>query len=226
VDTADAYRPFYRYTGPDAVLYEYNFYRVYSGIPTADYERYRRMGYSPRDIGMAYNVSRRTGRQPDDVFRMLDRGMTWDQIAQENRLALSDIQTPEARVAGARMTMAPDTMTGSGSFLPPPANIDWSRAYELTPLEMKRLRAKGLRDRDIFVAANAAEVSGRDVDYFARRLTLGHTAEVLAQELAVATTRLTDPKPAWQTPEWERAVEAGHWSAPAIPMQSSVTPTR
>jgi DNA-binding CsgD family transcriptional regulator len=207
---ADVSRPFYRYTGPEAVVYEYNHYQVSTGIPATDYERYRKMGYSARDISMAYNVAQRTGRQPDEIFRSLDRGMTWDAIAREHNLTLTDIQTPQMRVAGARSTMA----AGQSPYAMANNEVNWSRAYELTPSEMKRLRAKGLRDSEIFLAANAARLSGRPVDDVVQMIFRGQTAPQIARQLNVSETALDDKRPEWQTPEWEQAVREGLWYTP------------
>jgi hypothetical protein len=224
VATADVQRPFYRYSGPEAVMYDVDFYRVYTGIPAADYERYRKMGYTPREIGMIYNVVRRTGRQPDEVVQMLDRGMTWEAIARENRLAMADIQTPEARVAGARSTMGSDSMmSGRMDYSKPNMNIDWSRRFALTPLEMKRLRAMGLKDREVFVVANAARLSGRPVDALAQRIFRGQTTEQIAMDLNVSVSALEEVQPMWKTPEWEQAVQEGRYFMPSMTAMQSGT---
>jgi len=213
---ADLNRPFYRYTGPEAIVYEYNFYQVNTGIPAADYERYRRMGYSPRDIAMAYNTAQRTGRQPDEVFAMLDRGMTWQGIAGQYNMAVADIQAPTYRVAGAREQsgMGGQGMGGRSMYATPNTNIDWSRRFELTPVEMKRLRAMGLRDREIWVVANTAAETGRSPDDIAQHIFRGRTAEQIAEEFNLSASRIREPKPEWQTPEWDQAVREGRWYAP------------
>src|SRR5206468_12418223 len=45
----------------------------------------------------------------------------------------------------------PTDMSAGSKYAMPMTNINWSRAYELTPLDMKRLRAYGLRDPEVFV---------------------------------------------------------------------------
>src|SRR5262245_43447566 len=49
----------------------------------------------------------------------------------------------------------------------------WSRAYRLTPLDEKRLRAMGLTKKEIYVCANVASETGRDPDDIAQRIFRG-----------------------------------------------------
>lgn len=218
VPVADYNRPYYHYTGPEPVMYEERVYVETVGIPTADFERYHRMGYSGRDIAMAYNTAARAGRSPDEVFAMLDRGMTWSDIAAHYNLAMSDIQAPRMRVAAERSTMgtASPAMAGTSPYAMPNTNINWSRAYVLTPVEMKRLRAMGLRDSEIYAIANGARMSGMPVDSLAQKIFRGETVDMIAQDLNVRPNLLTEVNPMWKTPEWEEAVKAG---SPWIPIE-------
>jgi len=220
IPTADATRPFYRYSGPEAVVYEERFYQESIGVPVADYQRYRRMGYSSRDIAMAYNTAAKAGRPPDEVFAMLDRGMTWSDIAAHYNLALSDIQAPRVRVLAERSTMGAP-MAGSSPYAMPVTKIDWSRRYVLTPVEMKRLRAMGLRDSEIFAIANGASLSGMPVDELAQKIFRGETVDMIAEDLHVPVSSLTDVKPEWKTPEWDQAVKDGLPYVPITPVSST-----
>jgi uncharacterized protein (DUF433 family) len=222
---ADVDRPFYRYTGPESITYEYRVYEQYTGIPVADYERYRKMGYSSRDIAMAYNLAQRTGHQPDEVFAMLDRGMTWNAIAGQYNVAMADLEAPHYRVAGARTTLVSESMAGAptpgpSNYAMPNTNIDWSRTYELTPAEMRRLRAKGLTDKEIYVVANTAILTGRPVDDIVQRIFRGETVDMIAQDLNVRPSVLEDPKPEWTSPAFEQAVREGATLAPTSPTTS------
>jgi hypothetical protein len=168
-------------------------------------------GYSYEDIATAANIAARSGRPLTDVIAMRDRRMEWPAIASSYGMSEADLYRPPAsRVAGARTEM----MAGQSNYALPNTDIDWSRTYELTPLEMKRLRAKGLRDREIFVAANAAAMTGRPVDEFVDRIFRGETTVHIAREHNLSVSSLEDVKPEWRTPEWERAVEQGAWTFP------------
>lgn len=217
VPVADYDRPFYHYTGPETVAYEERVYVETIGIPAADYDRYHRMGYSARDIAMAYDTAAKAGRSPDEVFAMLDRGMTWSDIAGHYNLAMSDIQAPRMRVAAERSTMgtmSPPT-PGASPYAMPVTKINWSHRYVLTPVEMKRLRAMGLRDKEIYAIANGASLSGMPVDELAQKIFRGETIDMIAEDLHVSPAQLEDVKPMWQTPEWEQAVKDG---APWVPI--------
>jgi hypothetical protein len=172
-------------------------------------------GHSYEDIATAANIAARSGRPLTDVMAMRDRRMEWPAIASSYGMTEADLYRPPAsRVAGART----EIMAGQSNYAIPNTDIDWSRTYELTPLEMKRLRAKGLSDKEIFVAANAAALSGRPVDAVVDAILRGETTHQIARELNVSATSLDDVKPEWQTPEWERAVEQGAWTFPRAGM--------
>lgn len=181
-----------------------------------DFERYRRMGYSSRDISMALNAARRSGRPPEDIFARLDRGQTWAQIASDLNLTERDLTEPEIRVA-AYQDRAGGSGMMSGSSTAGWEN-GWSRAYRLTPLEQKRLRAMGLTNKQIYVVANTARLTGRDPDDIAQMIFRGMTVRMIADEYNLNPTVLETPRPEWTTPEWEQAVERG--SAWPMPMSS------
>jgi hypothetical protein len=166
-------------------------------------------GYTYEEIATAANIASRSGRPLSDVVALRDQRMEWPAIASQYGVAQSDLATT-SRVMGAR-----STMSGPSNYAMPNTNIDWSRRYELTPLEMKRLRAKGLDDDEIYVVANAARYSGRDVDEFVQRVFRGSTTEMIAMELNLSPSLLEDARPEWKTPEWEQAVREGAWYVPA-----------
>jgi len=170
-------------------------------------------GYGYEDIATAANLAARSGRPLTDVIAMRDQRMEWVTIASQYNVAEADINRPYARVAAERTTMG-GSMAGQSNYAMPNTNIDWSRKYELTPLEMKRLRAKGLTDREIFLAANASTLSGRDVDSIVDRIFRGQPADQIAEELNLSVASITDVKPEWKSPEWEQAVKDGAWSTP------------
>ena len=177
-------------------------------------------GYGYEDIATAANLAARSGRPLTDVIALRDQKMEWTVIAAQYNVAEADINRPYARVAAERATMgaaapAGGSMAGSSNYAMPNTNVDWSRKYELTPLEMKRLRAKGLTDREVFVAANAATLSGRDVDSIVERIFRGQPADQIAAELNLNVSSILDVKPGWKTPEWEQAVKDGAWSTPS-----------
>jgi uncharacterized protein (DUF433 family) len=177
----------------------------------ADYERFRAKGYRDRDIEMAINAAHRTGRQPDDILARLDRGQTWAQIAADLNLTERDLMEPRSRTAGSRENSmgrsGGDRMTGSMG------DRRWgdynSRRYMLTPMEHKRLRAYGLNDRQVFLAANAAHLSGKPVDEIVQMIFRGATAATIAERLQVNPKALEERRPEWDTPEWKAAMEHG-----------------
>jgi len=88
---------------------------------------------------------------------------------------------------------------------------DWSRAYVLTPLEHKRLQAKGLRDTEIFAAANIAHVTNWDVDEIVNMIMRGETPMMITERFALDPDVITRENPDWKTPEWKAAVERGDY---------------
>jgi hypothetical protein len=118
--------------------------------------------------------------------------------------------------ADARTEMSPGMSGGSSSSNMPIGNINWSRRYELTPLEMKRLRAKGLTDKEVYVVANAAALTGRPVDAFVDMIFRGATVDQIASEYNLNPVSLREVNPLWQSPDWEPAVKDGRWYMPAM----------
>jgi uncharacterized protein (DUF433 family) len=176
-----------------------------------DFQRYRRMGYSSRDVSMALNAARRSGRQPEDIFARLDRGQTWAQIASDLNLTERDLTEPEIRVA-AYQERGGGSMSGSSTMA---WEGGWSRAYRFTPLEQKRLRAMGLTNKQIYIVANTARLTGRDPGDIAQMIFRGMTVSMIADEYNLIPTVLETPRPEWTTPEWDQAVERGSaWPMP------------
>jgi DNA-binding CsgD family transcriptional regulator len=181
-------------------------------------------GYSYEDIATAANIAARSGRPLSDVIAMRDRRMEWPAIGSQYGVVEVDIyRVMPMRVAGARTTMSETVTAGQSRYAMPKTDINWSRAYELTPAEMKRLRAKGLRDSEIFVAANAAALSGRPVDDIVQMIFRGQTADQIAREMNLSVDSLDNVKPEWQSPEWEQAVREGRWYTPPSGSAGSTT---
>jgi hypothetical protein len=103
---------------------------------------------------------------------------------------------------GAPVT-AQQQMTGSTEFT-------WSHAYQLTPLEHKRLRAIGLTEDEIFLAARTANLAGRQhVDDVVQMILRGETAHSIAQRYGLAVDWITEKRPEWTTEAWKQAVDRG-----------------
>jgi hypothetical protein len=90
---------------------------------------------------------------------------------------------------------------------------NWSHAYVLTPLEHKRLRTYGLKDMEVFMIANAATESGRDVDEIVQLYLCHYYTELQAVKYLNRTPlSLTKLRPEWTTPEWQEAVKRGDYT--------------
>jgi len=85
----------------------------------------------------------------------------------------------------------------------------WSRAYRLTPLDHKRLRAMGLTNKEVYIVANVARETARDPDDIAQMIFRGATIASLSDEFQLSPRVIETPRPEWTTPEWEQAVEHG-----------------
>jgi hypothetical protein len=85
----------------------------------------------------------------------------------------------------------------------------WWRGYILTPMDQKRFRAMGLTNKEIYIVANTAHLTGRDPDDIVQMIFRGQTASMIAYEYMLSPDLLTTPQPEWTTPEWEQAVEHG-----------------
>src|SRR5258707_8413036 len=94
----------------------------------------------------------------------------------------------------------PGHAASSAEQVAPP---NWSHAYVLTPLEHKRLRTYGLKDIEVFVVANAATQSGRDVDELVQLYLVHPRRSVVLNDLNLDFTALTKLHPEWATPEWQ-----------------------
>ena len=92
------------------------------------------------------------------------------------------------------------------------APTNWSRAYVLTPLEHKRLRAYGLKDEEVFVIANAASNSWYHVDDLLEWYLCHYYTELSALPyLNRVPESLKQRRPEWSTPEWQEAVKRGDY---------------
>jgi hypothetical protein len=116
--------------------------------------------------------------------------------------AAANQETPSSRPASG-------AAAGPSPYAMPNCKVNWSHAYELTPAEHKRLRAKGLTDQEVFVVANAARLSGRDVDWLVQAVYRGERPNRMSALLNVPISEVTAVNPLWTTPGWEQAVEEG-----------------
>lgn len=121
-------------------------------------------------------------------------------------------------------------LTATLAFVGIPAYADhederWSRGYVFTPLEHKRLQAKGLREKEIYFAANAAHRTGWSVDTFVDAIFRGQTIAD-AGMYGLDARGLDEPKPEWTTPEWKAAVERGDyfWIPPRTSSMGGMPP--
>jgi hypothetical protein len=103
-----------------------------------------------------------------------------------------------------------------------PGEFSWSHAYTLTPLEYKRLRAIGLNEEEIAVAANTAHLSGRQyVDDVVQAILRGDTAYTIAARYGLAVSWITAEPEVWKTEGWKQAVDRGDpWWVPSRAMAS------
>lgn len=176
-------------------------------------------GYTYEQIATAANLAARSGRPLADITAMRDRPMEFAEIANQVGVSPDDVNRPVApspmmRVAAERTTMAGGAPAAGGSPYAMPPPIHYGRRYQLAPVDMKRLRAMGLRDPEIYRIANAAHETGFDIDYLAQAVFRGVTVNQAADELGVPVSDLERVRPEWQTPEWEAAVQAGLWYFP------------
>ena len=98
-----------------------------------------------------------------------------------------------------------------------PGEFTWSHAYELTPLEYKRLKAIGLNEEEIAVAANTARMAPRQyVDDIVQMILRGDTAHTIAARYGLAVSWITAEPEAWKSERWKQAVERGDpWYVPS-----------
>lgn len=91
------------------------------------------------------------------------------------------------------------------------SDFTWSRAYTLTPMEHKRLRAYGLSDEEVFVVANTANLTGRYVNDVVYMVLRGETARSIARRFNLDVGAITAVRPEWKTEAWKAAVERGDY---------------
>jgi hypothetical protein len=111
-------------------------------------------------------------------------------------------------------TSTPGMTSGSGMMGTEMRRVDWSRRYQLTPIEHKRLRALGLTDDEVFAAANVARLTGRPLDAPAfddpaQMFLRGREMWQVAREFNIPTDDLDNRQPEWETAEWQTAVDQG-----------------
>ena len=97
------------------------------------------------------------------------------------------------------------------------SGFTWSRAYTLTPLEYKRLRAIGLTEKEVFLTAQTAHLSGRQhPDEVVMAIQRGESAQMIANRWGLPLSDITDMRPEWKTESWKQAVERGDpWFVPS-----------
>jgi hypothetical protein len=88
---------------------------------------------------------------------------------------------------------------------------EWSHAYMLTPLEHKRLRAKGFGDAEVFAIANVTNFTGRHVDDITQAALRGNLTELTVRQYGVDPSILRERRPEWLTPAWQEAVKRGDY---------------
>jgi YHS domain-containing protein len=118
-------------------------------------------------------------------------------------------------MSGMGTTETPTPMVGNEM------HIDWSRRYQLTPLEQKRLQAMGLSKEEVWAVAKAAHESNEDVDTVADMVLRGRTYWQIANELNIPYDSLFKWPQRWQSPEWADQVRAG--SPVFIPRSAGMT---
>lgn len=98
----------------------------------------------------------------------------------------------------------------------------WSRAYVLTPLESKRLKAIGLNEEEIAVVANTTHLTGRQhPDEAIQAVLRGETAHTIAERYGLAVSWITNERPEWKSEAWKQAEMRGDaWWVPSRANQS------
>jgi hypothetical protein len=99
------------------------------------------------------------------------------------------------------------------------SDIKWGKGYELTPIEHKRLRTKGLSDKEVFAVANIGRKTGMDVDFLVNGVFRGVTLWQAGERLGLTDKEMTATLPEWTTPAWQEAVKRGDpfWHPPTTP---------
>jgi hypothetical protein len=102
------------------------------------------------------------------------------------------------------------TTTTTTTMAPPMKRYDpWDRSYVLTPFDHRRLRAYGLKDQEIFAAANAAHWTYLGIDDILQMYLRGESEQRIAEKLNLSPLDLAIPRPIWLTPAWQQAVLRG-----------------
>jgi hypothetical protein len=125
---------------------------------------------------------------------------------------------------------------------PPPVPVyapvvrDWSRAYALTPLEHRRLRAYGLKDVEIYLLAYASVVTRHNIDELCQLYLVHAPASQQAEYLGLSLPWLTNTDyglaevlklyPEWNTPAWLAAVDRGDYWYVHVPPSQAPPPTK
>jgi len=104
--------------------------------------------------------------------------------------------------------MGGDMNQSSGTMAEPGA-MNWSRRYQLTPLDQKRLQAMGLTKEEVWAVAKAAHESNRDVDDVAQMVLRGRSYFQIADELNIPYSSLLRWPQRWQSAEWADEVKEG-----------------
>jgi hypothetical protein len=102
-------------------------------------------------------------------------------------------------------------------------HIRWGQRWELTPVEHKRLRAKGLSDEEVYQVSTLAMKTHYDVDWLVNAMFRGVAITSQATQMGLATDILKAERPAeWGSPGWEEAVQRGDpfWYTPTAPRTS------
>lgn len=188
-------------------------------IPASEYARLREQGFSTQDIFYAYNTAAGTKREVSDILAMRKSGQTWEQIAKTCGCEMNTVYgVPRTAVAGERQTTPPATpmaepMMGGNRVNVYPGferrqGARFYRAgYRLTPREYYRLRVAGYTPSEVYMIANAADVTGLDPNVFAQAISRGMYARQISLEFGITPNRLTRVRPEWRTPEWAAAID-------------------
>ena len=135
----------------------------------------RMRGWNYPAISMVANAGLRSEGEPSDIAAMLERGQTWEQIAQSynTTVALLLEPVPVEAVAGFVAEARP--------AIPPPAGmiqvpVVYQRYPNGLPIVTQRLwdgwRKRGYSWRDVAVAANIANMTGERVDDLLRMVRI------------------------------------------------------
>jgi hypothetical protein len=77
--------------------------------------------------------------------------------------------------------------------------------YTLTPSDYRRLRKMGFSDREVYIAGNTADWSGKSLELVVQMLFRGETSDSIARWLMVDRKVIETPRPEWTTDAWRKA---------------------